>query len=266
MVLRCILLLCAVVVSLACWACPVSAYVSWSDTGVDMGIGVVGLRPASGSIGTTVCGFPETNAGYAPEFQKLFNMLVFRRQPHDTHPEVGRWVFSQDGVPGIQTPDAFYPLIHSGIPLGDGTVGMIATQRQGQWVEVVLNHAPRVTGWVRLSHERPLAFWLWYHYIDQLVKTRQRVVFITAFHDDLLYQPDPRSLSYLKHVFQMEDAVLRPVKLAGAFMLVELEHDTLCHHSSMPQLEQSQPVRAWIRWIEDNGRPRIFRYQQPACP
>jgi hypothetical protein len=243
---------------------PVQA-ASWMDSEVDMGIGVLGIRPESGQAKTVIRGFHEANAEYSETLQQALDGLVFRRQPFETHPAVGKLEFSKDGFPLIKAENESYPLLQSGLPLGDGTMGMIVLQRQGEWVQVVINQAPKVTGWVKITLKNHLGFWLWYHYFASMTQAKTPLVFITPFKSELLYQPNDKSLSQMKHLFQMEDAVMTPLSLEGPYMFVEAGQKAGCKGTAMPQFQKIEPIRAWIRWIQDNGRPRVYRYLPPQC-
>lgn len=235
------------------------------DAGTDMGIGLLGLKSESGEPQTVVKGLKATRTGYGEAMQKALNGLELRRQPSELHPMVGRFAFTEDGRLGVQNKDGFYPVAESGVELGNGTVGLVTLQRQGAWVQVVVHHTPRTTGWIRLDSRNPMQFWLWYRYFEGVVKAKLPVIFTTPVRDDMVYHPHFKSLSPIKNIFQLEDAVLYPEKLDGAYMLVRLGQAAGCPSAATPQFEKPEPLHAWIKWLQNDGRPRVFRYFQPPC-
>ncbi len=237
----------------------------WSDVTMDFGIGILGLPPASMQNKHIPDGFLETQKQYDSKLQKSLTGIHLYQQPSENFPIAGTLAFSEDGLLGIQTPSGFFDVHSNGVPLGDGSTGWVVIKRQGQWVQVIIRQAPETTGWLKLADNRPFAFWVWYYYFANLVKTHHPVFFITPVNDSLLYQPNGQSLSYMKFAFQQEDLVLYPQKIRGAYMLVKTGEAIGCHNSPVPQFEKVKPSYAWIRWLKDDGRPEIFKYSQPQC-
>lgn len=247
------------------WNLAPASAMDWFESRVDPGIGFLGLRREEKAFGW---GLRPKSEQYSPEMQATISRLVLRRQPYETHPVVGRFTFVKEGGLAIETDDGLYPLVQQGVPLKEGQYALIVKKRQGHWVEVTIRHAPRLTGWLKLTEQGPFRFWLWYSYIDSLVRSRTPLMFITPLHDDFLYQANPRSLAMLKNVFQLEDAVLIPERLDGPYMLVKAKQAQRYQNTSTktaPPFERIEPHRVWVRWLQDNGRPKVFPYHQGVC-
>lgn len=238
---------------------------SWSDSGVDLGIGFMGMKPIAGGAKVQPKGLSELSDSYSAATEQSVTGLAIHLRPSKAYPVIGRFRFTEEGFLGIQTELGFYPLREIGIPLGDETYALIVRKRQGDWVEIILQQAPVSSGWVRLTAESPITFWLWYSYFSSIVKAGEPLFFITPVRDDLLYQPRSDSLSLLKNLFQLEETILYPKRIEGAYMLVELGEPTGCREM-LPRFERIKPARAWIRWLQNNGRPTIFRYVPEICP
>jgi hypothetical protein len=239
---------------------------NWSDSGVDPGIGLVGIHHAgTESLTIRPKGFRLSADTYPEDIRKRLTQITLHKHPSENSSVVARFEILEDGTIGIRRDLDFYSVQDSGIPLGDGTYALAIKRRHGHWMDVTINHTPYLSGWVRLSNESPLSFWLWYYYFDTLVKAKQPVFFITPVRDDLMYQPNDRALTMQKDLYELEDTVMLPHKLEGPFMLVTLHEPIGCNKAVRARFQNTTPIKGWIRWLQDDGRPRIFRYIAPAC-
>ncbi len=253
---------------------PLSMAIDDGSFVTDYGIGLLGLyQPGSGSPKSHVEGIPEAKPFLPVQLQGALQGIALKQKPHSQSKTVATLDYTPEGLLAWRHQDTLYTLRESGIILQPKQAAFIVVSQGGPWLEVLINQAPRLTGWLDMrKHHRVLRFWLWYYYIRESVQKNLPLVFIYAKDAEFRSGPSINSIALPRGIFDPESAVLDPLMLQDGYLLVRQRPPQSCDPLfAQGALVHSQPQdtkaaeEGWVRWINNQGRPTMMRAIPPAC-